>query len=212
MWVQVRLWLQVKLFPPHSKLGSGQTWRPPAVGAGRWMSSGWRGGSRGGAQPIQEEDEAQQEVKSQHLSLSQLLQVTGSFPRLSVGSGTGRKAGRDRGAQPQAGTATPVPAGTLGTVTLPGILLLLPELEKGSHTFRATETLKARSWRVQDSTEHSGGSDLLSPVLHQRHRGTTRALSILPELWGSSAEPSWLAGCEMRPRLCCSCCVLMSLM
>lgn len=33
-----------------------------------------------------------------------------------------------------------------------------------------------------------------------------------PNTGGSSAEPSWLGGCEMRPRLCGSCPVLMLLM
>lgn len=61
------------------------------------MGSGWRGE----LSPLGE-DEARQEVKSQHLSLSQLLQVRGSCPRLSPGEGRegwGLRC-RDRGLSP----------------------------------------------------------------------------------------------------------------
>lgn len=87
--MQVRLWLEVKLFPPRSKAGSWEDLEASSScgPSGSREMDGFRVGRRqqGGAQPVQEEDEAQQEVKSQHLSLSQLLQVRGSFPRLSAG-------------------------------------------------------------------------------------------------------------------------------
>lgn len=53
----------------------------------------------------------------------------------------------------------------------------------------------------------------LSPVLHQCHRGTACALSPLhpARALGKLCRASWLGGCEMSPRLCCSS-VLMSLM
>lgn len=131
--MQVRLWLEVKLFPPRSKAGSWEDLEASSScgPSGSREMDGFRVGRRqqGGAQPVQEEDEAQQEVKSQHLSLSQLLQVRGSFPRLSAGVrhwGEGSEslgAGvPGQGAQPHSGTATPVPSGTTGTVTMTGTL------------------------------------------------------------------------------------------
>lgn len=66
------------------------------------QGDGWARGAQEAArraQPIEEEDEAQQEVKSQHLSLSQLLQVRGSFPRLSAGVRHWGKAVRGWGAR-----------------------------------------------------------------------------------------------------------------
>lgn len=64
----------------------------------------------------------------------------------------------------------------------------------------------------------SGDLALLSATLYKCHRGTTCALSplhppkFLHRSGGSSAEPAWLGGCEMRPRLCCCRPVLMLLM
>lgn len=141
----MNLGLEVKLFHPRSKMGSWKDLEASSRGSREMDGSRVEGGSRGELSPFRRRMKHSRKVKSQHLSLSQLLQVRGSFPRLSAGVrhwGGGGKAVRvwglgcrDGGAQGHSGTATPELSGTMAqlprccSLTCPAardILLLSP--------------------------------------------------------------------------------------